>query len=321
MLMARLIARKLFLMLIILAVLNYVAYHFAIRHPGLLYYPFSNITDPEAEFAESEYPAYVRGLLQGDLGQVAGTSVAGVIGEPLRNSLILLAVTMAVTMLAGLLLGFMSVSPRTWRIRPWAMVLLSVGSSLPGFVLAAIILSLLVYQLLYSGRGTTLLPISGYGIDRHLILPVLVLSTQPTFHLAKVIAGLLESEMHKDYVLVANSKGLSWPQLSRRHLWPNILSPVLITIGEAFRLMVGGLVIVEAIFLWPGVGRILLGAVGLRLDAGPAGAFFGSPNLIAILAVILGAWLLLADLIVSVLAYQLDPRVRVAVDEAGAVAA
>ena len=316
--MVRLILRKLFLMVLILVVLNYVAYHFAIRHPGLLYYPFSNITDPEAEFAESQYPDYLRGLLQGDLGQVAGTSVSGIIREPIRNSLILLSVAMAATTLAGLLLGFVAVSPRTWRIRPWAMVLLSVGSSMPGFVLAAIILSFLVYQLLYSGRGTTLLPISGYGIDRHLILPVIVLSVQPTFHLAKVIAGLLESELHKDYIQVANSKGLTWAQLFRRHLWPNILSPVLITSGEALRLMVGGLVIVEAIFLWPGVGRILLGAVGLRLDAGPAGSFFGNPNLIAILAVILGGWLLLADLIVSVLALQLDPRARVALEEADA---
>ena len=168
--------------------------------------------------------------------------------------------------------------------------------------------------------GTTLLPISGFGIDRHLVLPVIVLSIQPTFHLAKVITGLVENELHKDYIQVANSKGLTWVQLVRRHVWPNILSPVLVTIGEAMRIMVGALVIVEAIFLWPGIGRILLYSVGLRLDAGPAGAFFGNPNLIAILAVIMGSWLLLADLIANVLAYRYDPRIG-AVDKAGVVTA
>jgi ABC-type dipeptide/oligopeptide/nickel transport system permease component len=87
-----------------------------------------------------------------------------------------------------------------------------------------------------------------------------------------------------------------------------MLSPVLITIGEAMRLMVGGLVIVEAIFLWPGIGRIFLYSIGLRLDARPPFGYFGNPELIAILAVILGGILLITDLVISVLAYQLDPR-------------
>jgi peptide/nickel transport system permease protein len=187
---------------------------------------------------------------------------------------------------------------------------------MPGFVFGAIVLSLLMYQLLYAGSPTTLLPISGFGLDAHLILPVIVLSIQPAFHLAKVTSGLLESELQKDYFQVANSKGLSWRQLLRRHAWPNMVSSLLITMGQAFRLMVGALVIVEAIFLWPGIGRIFLHSLGLRLDAGPAGAFFGSPELIAILAVIMGSWLLIADLIVSVLAYRSDPRLDLA-GEAG----
>ena len=319
--MARLIIRKLIIMLIILAALSYVAYHYAIRHPGLLFIPFTNITDPEAEFEESQYMAYVQGLLRGDLGEAAGSPVAELIREPIRNSLILLAVAVIVTIVVGLGLGFLSVSPRTWRIRPWVIVLLSMGSSMPGFFFGAIILSLLVYQLLYSGSGTTLLPISGFGIDQHLVLPVIVLSIQPTFHLAKVVSSLLESELHKDYIQVANSKGLTWLQLVRRHVWPNILSPTLITMGEAMRLMVGALVIVEAIFLWPGIGRILLQSIGIRLDAGPGNVFFGNPNIVAILAVIMGSWLLIADLIVNVLAYHFDPRISVAVEKSDALPA
>lgn len=314
--MIQLIIRKLILMVIVLAVLNYVAYHYATRHPSLLFYSFSNITNPDAEFPESQYPAYLQGLMRGDLGEAAGSPIAEVIREPIRNSLVLLAVAIVTTVVVGLALGFLSVDPRTWRIRPWGLVFLAAGSSMPGFVFGAIALSLLVYQLLYSGSGTTLLPISGYGFDRHLILPVIVLSIQPAFHLAKVTTGLLENELHKDYVQVANSKGLTWFQLLRRHTWPNMMSPVLITIGEAMRMMVGGLVIVEAIFLWPGIGRILLYSIGLRLDAGPSGGFFSDPELIAILAVIMGSWLLLADLIASVLAYRLDPRISVAMDQA-----
>ena len=170
-------------------------------------------------------------------------------------------------------------------------------------------------------KRQTLLPISGYGLGRHLILPVMVLAVQPTFHLAKVTAGLLENELQRDYIQVAQSKGLDWRRVLGRHAWANVLSPALITMGEAMRLMIGGLVLVEAIFLWPGIGRILLYSLGLRLDAGPTGNFFGDPELIAILAVILGSWILLADLIAGLLAYHFDPRVSVAAQEGGALPA
>ena len=319
--MIRYLIRKSLLMIIILVVLHFVAYHFALRHPAHLFYPFSSSTDPNAVFSPSQYPAYVRGLLRGDLGEAGGAPVAEVIGDPIRKSLVLLGVAVVVTVTTGLLLGFLAISPRTWRIRPAATLLLAAGSSMPGFVLGAIILSFLVYQLLFSGSGTTLLPISGYGLGRHLILPVIVLAVQPTFHLAKVTAGLLENELQRDYIQVAQSKGLNWRRVLGRHAWANVLSPALITIGEAMRLMIGGLVLVEAIFLWPGIGRILLYSLGLRLDAGPTGNFFGDPELIAILAVILGSWILLADLVAGLLAYHFDPRVSVAAQEGGALPA
>jgi peptide/nickel transport system permease protein len=319
--MGRLIIRKLLLMIVILAILNYVAYHYALRHPAMFNFPFTNIPNPDAQALESQYPAYARGLLRGELGTAEGTPVEEIIREPIKNSLILVGVSLAITVVAGLALGFLAVSPTTWRVRPWGVILLSAGSSMPGFILGAILLSLLVYQLLFTGSGTTLLPISGFGLDEHLILPVIVLAMQPTFHLAKVTTGLLENELQQDYIQVANSRGLNWPQLVRRHAWPNMLSPTLVAISEGMRLMIGALVIVEAVFLWPGIGRIFLYTVGLRLDAGPTGTLFGSPELIAILVVILGSWLLIADLLAAVLAYRFDPRVRVALERNDAVAA
>jgi len=312
----RLIARKLILMVVILALLNFVAYHYALLHPALFAFPFGIIPDDfDMESArESHYDEYLQGLLRGDLGEVARTSVAEVVGEPFRNSLVLLGSALLTTTVLGLLFGFLAISPRTRRIRPWALTFLAAGSSMPGFVFGAILLSLIVYSLLYGGSREPLLPMSGFGLDRHLILPTAVLAIQPTFHLAKVTAGLLENELHSDYILVATGKGLTWRQLVWRHAWPNMLSPVLVTLGEAIRLMVGGLVIVEAIFLWPGIGRIFLYSLGLRLDARPAGEFFGNPNLIAILAVMMGGLLLVADLVAGVLAYRLDPRLSLAAD-------
>jgi peptide/nickel transport system permease protein len=302
--MLRLIGRKLILMAIILVLLNAVAYHYALVHPALFISPSSR---PQ-EAQESHYLDYAQRLLQGDFGQVDQLSVQEIVAEPIKNSLVLIGTALLTTICFGLLFGFLALSWRTRRIGPLSLIFLSAGSSMPGFILGAVILSLMIYQMLFSGVRNSLLPISGYGLDRHLILPVIVLAMQPTFHLARVTANLLESELQKDYIVVAISKGLSWSQLLRRHAWPNMVSPILVTIGDSMRLMIGALVIVEAIFIWPGIGRIFLLAIGLRLDGRPAGLFFGQPELLAALVVMLGFLLLLADLVATVLAYRADPR-------------
>jgi peptide/nickel transport system permease protein len=195
------------------------------------------------------------------------------------------------------------------------LFVLSAGSSMPGFLLGGVLLAGMVYLVFFTESTSTFLPISGYGLDEHLILPVLVLAIQPTLHLAKVVAGLLENELQKDYIQVARSKGLSWQRLLWSHALPNMISPILVTIGESVRLMVGALVIIEAVFIWPGIGRIFLFTIGLRLDARPPGVYFGNPPLLAAIAVVLGAILLLSDLLFSLLAYTADPRLRQAEDE------
>ena len=240
-------------------------------------------------------------LLQGNLGQVDNVPVAQILGDPIRNSLVLVGFSLFTSVLLGLLVGLLSVSPRTKRMSTTGLFVLAAGSSLPGFLLGGVLLSGMVYLLFFTDANRTFLPISGYGLDEHLILPVLVLAIQPTLHLAKVVAGLLENELQKDYIQVARSKGLSWQRLLWSHALPNMVSPILVTIGESVRLMVGALVIIEAVFIWPGIGRIFLFTIGLRLDARPPGVYFGNPPLLAAIAVALGAILLLSDLLFSLL--------------------
>ena len=304
--MFRLILRKLLLIVIFLPVLNVIGFFYAQVHPRLFFSPSGN----NAEVTTASYSQYVQGLLHGNLGEIGNQTVAEIIAVPIRNSLTLVGISLVAAVIFGLLLGLLSISPRTKRISPFALIVLSAGSSLPGFLFGGLALSFMIYQTLYAGRSSTLLPISGYGLDEHLILPVLVLILQPTMYIAKVTASLLENELQQDYVRVARSKGLSWLRLLWRHALPNMIAPVLLTIGESLRLMVGALVIVEAIFIWPGIGRIFLFTIGLRLDARPPGVYFGNPYLLATIAVVLGALLLLADLIANVLAYRLDPRLE-----------
>lgn len=309
--MARLITRKLILMLIFLPLLNFVGYVYAEVHPRIFQSPLGNSVS--ANFVP--YSAYIQGVLfAGDLGQVGRQPVSQILGTPIHNSLVLVGFALLVSIVLGLFIGLFSVSPRTKRMSTSGMFVLAAGSSMPGFLLGGIILAGMVYLVFFTKANSTFLPISGYGLDEHLILPVLVLAIQPTLHLAKVVAGLLENELQKDYIQVARSKGLSWQQLLWSHALPNMVSPILVTIGESVRLMVGALVIIEAVFIWPGIGRIFLFTIGLRLDARPPGVYFGNPPLLAAIAVVLGAILLLSDLLFSLLAYSFDPRLSQAED-------
>lgn len=309
--MARLITRKLLLMLIFLPLLNLVGYTYAQVHPRLFTSALGNAVTATFE----PYPVYLRGVLAGNLGRVDRVPVAEILSGPVQNSLVLVAFALVTAIVFGMLLGLVSVSPRSKRMSTSGLFVLAAGSSMPGFLLGGVLLSIMVYLLFFTDAKRTFLPISGYGLDEHLILPVLVLAIQPTLHLAKVVAGLLENELQKDYIQVARSKGLSWPQLLWSHALPNMMSPILVTIGESVRLMVGALVIIEAVFIWPGIGRIFLFTIGLRLDARPPGVYFGNPPLLAAIAVVLGAILLLADLLFSVLAYSFDPRLSQTEDE------
>ena len=310
--LTRLFVRKLILILIFLPLLNYVGYAYAQLHPRLFQSPLGNTIQANIE----PYSAYLQGVLfEGDLGRVDNVPVAQILRDPIQSSLVLVGFALIVSLVLGLLIGMVAVSPRTKRMSSVGLFVLAAGSSLPGFLLGGVILSGMVYLLFFTDATQTFLPISGYGLDEHLILPVLVLAVQPTLHLAKVVAGLLENELQKDYIQVARSKGLSWPRLLWSHTLPNMLSPILVTASESVRLMVGALVIIEAVFIWPGIGRIFLFTVGIRLDARPPGVYFGNPPLLAAIAVSLGAILLLSDLLFSMLSYSFDPRLSQVEDE------
>jgi len=311
--MLRLIARKVVLILLLLPALNYVGYLYATIHPNLFGSVFGVVV-PLTE-VESDYGRYLQNLLSGDLGQVGNQSVASIIGDPIKHSLVLVGVAIFVAILVGFLLGLLAISPRTKRMSPQGLLIISAGASMPGFILGGAALSFMVYQTLSGGKSGTLLPISGYGLDAHLILPVIILAIQPTMYIAKVTANLLENELQQDYVRVARSKGLSWMRLLWSHAMPNMISPVLLTISESLRLIVGALVIVEAIFIWPGIGRIFLFTIGLRLDGRSPSTFFGHPELLAAIVVVLGAMLLFSDLFINLLSYWLDPRLAAQTNE------
>lgn len=269
-----------------------------------------------------EYSAYLRGVLKGDFGNMPvgiDEPVAASVWKASRASMGLLGLTFAVSLLAGLGLGLASVRVDPPRYAPWLSAVSTFGLALPSFYIGALFVSGLIYASLTTGSDPVL-PVSGYGWDLHLLLPMVALSIRPAVQVAQVTGSLLAGELGKRYVVAARSFGLTWEVIRRDKALRNVLAPIFIAIAGAFRVLVAELVLVEWFFDWPGIGRLLaLTLVPPRLS-GLGGmlytsAYFLYPPLVAALLVVFALLFLLADLLASSLARLVDPRLRVTEEE------
>jgi len=186
----------------------------------------------------------------------------------------------------------------------------SLALALPAFVVGAALIGGAIALSLATDRAV-LIPFSGFQTGWGLLLPVLALAIRPTFQLAQFTAGLLAAEAGKPYARAAHSLGFDDQALRGRLLFRNILLPVLAQAGNLFRLIVAELVVVEWLFDWPGVGRLLANAlIPARLSnaAGETPLFLHAP-LLAGLAVVFAALFFTFDTLAHFLARRVDPRV------------
>lgn len=319
--MVRLVARKLLLLVVLLPLLNAVGFWFAHTFvpPRLGPQLGVDVAEQKDSFVDS-YGAYVERVAHGDWGAVQSLPIERYLATLLGRSAVLLGFGLLLTMLLGPLLGVAAVAKHSGRIHPFAQTVLVLGSSLPGLFLGSLLIGGLLYLSrsgIFGGQGTAL-PIQGYGLDAHLLVPLVTLASRPIFFVAYLVAGLLEHELQQDYVRVARSKGLGGRGLLWRHAVPNMLVPVAVALGQAVRLLVGGLILTEALFDWRGIGWLFL--MIMRLDAYGTSAVVGlNPELLAYVLMIFGALLLIADLLSGVAAYLASPQARRA--EAGLMAA
>lgn len=310
--MVRLIIRKLALLVVLVPLLNAFGFFYANAFgPDRFVNAIGRMVEREATPPFTEiYGAYLGRLVSGDFGAVNRVSIPEYIKTPLNNSLILLGLALVLVLILGPLLGLLAIDRQTRRISQRAQVVLTIGSALPGFFLGSVLIAVILYgsRYFYWGRGTVL-PIQGFGLDAHLIIPTITLAARPVMYVAYLTAGLLEHELQQDYVRVALGKGLSWSALLRRHALPNITAPVVVALGQSLRFLVSGLILVEALFDWRGLGRMFMQTIALNngLRASPV---FLNAELLAFIFVLFGGLLLLADVLASVVSHLADPRLR-----------
>ena len=213
------------------------------------------------EPAPLRFVHYVGGLVRGDLGNsfAMRRPVSGILAERLVASVRLACAAIGFAVVFGVPMGFLAAARKGTWIDATVMLLAISGLSLPGFWFGLLAMYLFALELHW-------LPTIGYGHGdlAHLVLPAMTLGIAPLALIARTTRAAVLQVMSEDYIRTARSKGASEPRVALRHMARNAFVLILTTIGLQFGSMLGGSVIVENLFSWPGIGALLTQSVAQR---------------------------------------------------------
>jgi peptide/nickel transport system permease protein len=217
--------------------------------------------------------AYLGGLAQFNLGFSAryNMPVADLIAQRLPATLLLMGAAISLAFLVGVLLGAaMATTAGTWVDRLIAAIV-TLFYSIPGFWISLMLIVLFSVKLGWLPSGGTESIGSGYtgvqaAVDRlrHLALPAVSLALFFIAIYARVTRAAMLEVAHHDFVRTARAKGVRRRRVALRHILPNALLPVTTLAGVHAGGVLGGAVVVETVFSWPGLGRLAFEAVGRR---------------------------------------------------------
>ena len=177
--------------------------------------------------------------------------------DRLPATLLLTFSAMAFSLLVALVVGSVSAMHRGSIADRTAMMMVLVGQSVPNFWLGLMLILIFSTQL-------NLLPTAGSGTWQHLVLPVITLGFFSLARLTRLVRSELLTVASRDYIRTARAKGLPRSLIFRRHALRNIAIPIITVLAVDFGLLMGGAVVTETIFAWPGVGRLMIQAIGFR---------------------------------------------------------
>lgn len=252
-----------------------------------------------------QYIEWFVGVLHGDFGQSLRLSlpVADVVGDAFWNSASLAITALLSVTIIAIPLGALAAIKRGSIADLIIGIFSYIGASMPEFVTATMLL------IFVAGPALGLLPAGGFisineslgGFTSHVILPATTLGLVLTAHISRQVRSEMSEVLSSDYIRAARLKGLSEHRVIRRHALPNSLAPAVAVISLDIGYLLGGIIVVEEIFAWPGLGRLLIYALENR----------DLPVIQAITLVLATVYALsnfLSDIAIAIL----DPRVRYA---------
>ena len=265
------LTRRLTAMVPILLVVAVVVFMFLHLIPGD---PARIVAGPEATLQDVEntrsllgldrplpeqFWQYVSGLAQGDLGQSYRTRepVASMLADRIGPTLELSIISMIWAVAAGMFFGVVAATRRGKWQDLFTMVSAVIGISMPSFWLGLMLIELFAVQLGW-------LPSGGNDSIESYILPAITLGSGVAAIIARFTRSSLLETLGEDYVRTARAKGAKEWRVVWLHALRNALLPVVTMTGMQFGFLLGGSVVIEAVFSWPGLGRLLIDAVSMR---------------------------------------------------------
>jgi len=241
-----------------------------------------------------QYINYMSHVLRGDLGDsyYFHQPVTKTLFSKLPATALLAVSIMVVAALIAIPLGVLAALKHGTLIDRGVMIFQLLSISLPTFFMGLLLIYFFAFKLKW-------LPVGGYGTFRHLILPTLAVAVPWSAWYTTVLRSTMLDAISADYVRTAYAKGLKTPLIALRHMLRNALLPVVTMLGVDMASLLTGIVLVERVFSWPGIGfSTLQAAQHLDVPVIMGSVLFG--------AVLIGG----ANLLVDLLYTWLDPRVQ-----------
>ncbi len=256
----------------------------------------------------TQFWTYATNVLRGDLGVsfVQGQEVVDLIAERVPATLLLMGTALAVSTVGGVALGALAArrpfGPFDLGISTGALI----GYALPSFWLAQLAMLTIAFRTGWfpiQGMTDARADYSGlahyFDVARHLALPALVLAASEVALITRIARTGILAEMDSDYIRVAQAKGLSPTDALVHHALRNALLPVVTVVGTRIGFLFSGAVLVETVFGWPGLGRLVLSAAQTR----------DHPLLLGMVLLVAFS-LVLANLVTDLVYARVDPRIR-----------
>src|SRR5262245_9225087 len=242
----------------------------------------------------TQYARFLSDVARGDFGQSLryGEPAMGLILERLGPTLELAMASLGLAVLVAIPVGvFSAMKPNTLYDRA-LMALALLGQSTPAFLAGIVLILVCSVQL-------RLLPTGGRGQWLQLVLPAVTLGAWTMASIARLTRTAVLEVIRKDYIRVARAKGLGEAAILIRHAMKNAAIPLVTIIGLQFGALLAGAVVVETVFSWPGMGRLMIQAIGTRdYPVVQAGVF------------LVAAGFVVVNTLVDLSYAWLDPRIR-----------
>lgn len=240
------------------------------------------------------YARFVGNALTGDLGQsyTSGRDVFDEIFSRFPNTLVLATLGVIIAVLIGIPVGIISATRQYSMIDSGSMIFALLGVSMPNFWLGLMMILVFAVNLGW-------VPSGGYSDWSSLILPAITLGTGSAAIITRMTRSSMLEVIRQDYIRTARAKGVSEQVVINQHALKNALIPVITVIGLQFGALLGGAVLTETVFSWPGVGRMMVDAIRQK-DA---------PTVLGTV-VFLATTFSLVNLLVDLLYGFIDPRIK-----------